>query len=199
MCFFHFAKSIYRWIINNGLRTEYVANGRFRNDIRLLVSIAFVPPSFIVSTFDELRPTLSENARLVADYVEATYIRGNTNGALVFHPQFWSVYRRTLESQSRTNNAVEGLNNRLRNLVGRYKPGFWILIEKLQEEDRTTTAKINKSYASNSTDTADADSSTQDSLKKIVERYDQMTTFEYLKHISNFVMTSNTFLPEDID
>jgi len=65
-----------------------VANGRFRNDIRLLVSIAFVPPSLIVSTFDELRPTLSENARLVADYVEATYIRGNTNGALVFHPQF---------------------------------------------------------------------------------------------------------------
>ena len=73
------------------------------------------------------------------------------------------------------------------------------MIEKLQEEDRTTTAKINKSYVSNSTDMADADSSTQDSLKKIVERYDQMTAFEYLKHISNFVMTSNTFLPEDIE
>ena len=122
------------------------------------------------------------------------------NGSLIFRPQFWSVYRRTLEGRSRTNNPSEGLNNRLRNLVGRHKLGFWPFVEKLQEEDRTTSARINKSFAS-STNTSAAECSNNE-LKTIVERYDEMTTFEYLKYISNYVMTSNTFLPiedEDID
>ena len=119
---------------------------------------------------------------------------GNMEGALVFRPHLWSVYKRTLEGRNRTNNPVEGLNNRLRNLIGRKKPGFWVLVEKLQEEDRASTAKITKSFGAHSGEVADDD---EDCLKAIVQKFDQMTTIEYLKSISNFVMTGETFLPDD--
>ena len=194
MCFFHWIKSIYRWILKNGFRVDYVSNGRFRSDIRMLASIAFIPPSFIEAAFDELCPLLCHNARLVANYIERTFIRGNMDGALVFRPHLWSVYKRTLEGRNRTNNPVEGLNNRLRNLIGRKKPGFWVLVEKLQEEDRASTAKITKSFGAHSGEVADDD---EDCLKAIVQKFDQMTTIEYLKSISNFVMTGETFLPDD--
>ena len=42
-CLFHFGQSIWRWIQNKGLVTEYKTNKNFKISIKLFLNLAFVP------------------------------------------------------------------------------------------------------------------------------------------------------------
>jgi len=52
----------------------------------------------------------------------------------MYPPAVWNVNESTLNDCKRTNNIVEGWNNRFSKLVGQKHPTIWKLIRKIKNE-----------------------------------------------------------------
>ena len=63
-------------------------------------------------------------------YFRDNYIDG------VFEPALWNVYTR--DSDTRTNNHVEGFHHKWNKAIGRNHPSVWLFIRKLKDEQRLT-------------------------------------------------------------
>ena len=55
-----------------------------------------------------------------------------------------NVHQATLNGEARTNNTMEGWNNRFVHIVGLKHSSLWILISELQKEDRVARGDIAK-------------------------------------------------------
>ena len=113
-CLFHFSQSIWRNVINQGLKQQYDENEHIRKDIRKLLALPFIPLHDLEETFDNLLDTIHDDVQDVATYMETTYIRDRPargrRRAIPprFVPQIWNMYDLILNGIQRTNRYVEG-------------------------------------------------------------------------------------------
>ena len=121
MSLFHFVQSATRWISGHGLKVQLSMDESFRAEVKLIVSLAFVPPELIEEAFSSLVDTLSENGRFVANYIDEVYIRGKRRNDAKYKKEHWSVFRRVWNEDPKTSNVAEGYHNRLSSLMGRKK------------------------------------------------------------------------------
>lgn len=78
-CHFHFGQNVWRKIQQLGLQTEYNEDEEFAFNLRLLISLAYVPLDNVMTAYEELIETeffTSGDARIEAllEYFQATYI-----------------------------------------------------------------------------------------------------------------------------
>ena len=61
-CYFHFGQSIWRKIQDTGLATRYGTDIEFAIRLRMLIGLAFLPPSEIPAAFAEVSRTIGDDA-----------------------------------------------------------------------------------------------------------------------------------------
>uniref|UniRef100_A0A914N721 Uncharacterized protein n=1 Tax=Meloidogyne incognita TaxID=6306 RepID=A0A914N721_MELIC len=64
-----------------------------------------------------------------------------------FPPEIWSVYYRTLDDDSRTNNFAESSHRRLQQAFSCTHPSIWKFIETLKREQKSRDADMAKCIA----------------------------------------------------
>lgn len=136
-CLFHLSQNVYKKIQQNGLVPIYKGNTTFRNHIKMISALAFVPTQDIISSFDELSLNCGVDETPILDYFETNYIgevrRGQRRNPLFAH-SFWSVYNRVNLQLPRTNNALEGWHNAFSCSLGQSHANIWTFIDALKKE-----------------------------------------------------------------
>lgn len=141
-CFFHFTQCVWRKIQTNGLQTKYAQDSNFALQVRLLCSLAFIPPNKVIEAFDELIETeyFIQNEELlepIISYFEDTWIgrlgRRGRRGAY-FNVDLWNCYQSVKDDQPRSNNAVEGWHHAFNGSLGAHHVSIWKFIKFLQLE-----------------------------------------------------------------
>ena len=96
-CLFHLTKNIYRKVQQSGLAQEYINNEQFRNNIRMIGALSFVPIADTVHAFTELSNHVGDQEQVILDYFE-TYYEGELDHGRRSNPRypnmFWNVNAR---------------------------------------------------------------------------------------------------------
>lgn len=109
-CFFHFTQSIWRHIQSIGLQVPYVADEDFAFEIRLLISLAFVPEANVIEAYEQLIVTsfysedsdseYKEQIQVLLTYFQSTYLfgidRAGKRKEPLYQIKLWNVYELTL-------------------------------------------------------------------------------------------------------
>ena len=119
----------------------------------MLDGLAFLPLNEVDNGMAHLRPLSPVGWEELTEYFDQTYVTGRANmqanGALhlappIFSPALWNVHQATLDGGARTNNVMEGWNNRFHNLVGFYHPPVGRLCTWLQKENAAVEAIVHQ-------------------------------------------------------
>ena len=113
-CFFHFCKAIFRNVQPKGLAVAYRDEDDFRQIIRMLMGLAFIPLAFVRNQYNIIRhdpatiQMIAVHPRLLEllTYFQRQWL--NPNGS--FPPVIWNFYTRPMAI--RTNNKVESYYKR---------------------------------------------------------------------------------------
>lgn len=151
-CLFHFGKIIWRRVQTEGLSRKYGNDEDFSMQIRMLKSLAFVPPEEISNYFKELQKVFDKDAKTVGKWFQKNYITGNkkgrSSGSPQYSPEFWSIFSSSQEANSpRTQNSVEAWHRRLKVVVGKPHIGVYQLISELSKELIVAKSQIVKMRA----------------------------------------------------
>ena len=151
-CYFHLSQSVWRHIQTTGNTNNYRLDLEFREHVRMLLSIAFVPVSDVSTAFETLQKTCPETAHPIFNYFEDNYVgrlsaANGTRQKPRFDVDSWSCHQRVITARPRTNNAVEGWNSNFVKLVNGKHPSFPKLIEKFQDEQKNAEIFIEKMCA----------------------------------------------------
>lgn len=210
-CFYHLCQSTFRKVQELGLATMYKRDEEFRKHCGMVDALAFLPLHLVEEGMTYLKDNLPENLTDLLDYFDAYYVNGkyrrigsDENNIRfrklppMYPPAVWNVNESTLNNCNRTNNIVEGWNNRFSKLVGQKHPTIWKLIRKIKNEINADRAKL----------AIDAlgepkESSTKRGhyktinirLKELVKRQNEgnITIGEFLTAVSNNIRKRSTF------
>jgi hypothetical protein len=151
-CFFHLGQSVYRAVVRLGLKIEYSNDQEFAQYIRAIPALAFLKVEDVIDTFEKLEEQFPDKGKSVLLYFEATYIGEKKRGSQsrkkpLFEVKCWNVHERTMNGHHRTNNIVEGWNNRFSSLVDGVHPNMWKFLESLQKEQSYVDAQLYQAEA----------------------------------------------------
>ncbi|CAF0793420.1 unnamed protein product [Rotaria sordida] len=146
-CFFHLCQNIYRSATRFGLKTLYGENESFAQQIRCLPALAFLSITNVIPTFDEIKAQFPVEGEPILTYFEENYIGVKSRLSRPrkipkFDIPLWNVNTNTLQGQHRTNNVVEGWNNRFSSLMNCSHPKFWKFLKGLKKEQSFVDAQI---------------------------------------------------------
>lgn len=109
-CFFHFTQSFWRHVQTCGLQSIYAKDEDFAFNIRMVLSLAFVPLEHVVPAYEELMKTpffaedkdgeFTDQIQTLMTYFQSTYMygfdRSGNKKASLYPPEIWNVYETTL-------------------------------------------------------------------------------------------------------
>ena len=125
-CYFHWSQCIWRKMQEVGLQAPYLSDNDLARFVRRIFVLPFLPATCIPGAFRRLRRRAnSPKVRELMRYQRDTWMRHR-----LWSPSNWSVFRRDV----RTNNAVEGWHNRLKEVCGHGKVSLYKFIHILQLE-----------------------------------------------------------------
>ena len=135
-CFFHFSQAGWRKVQNGGMVVSYMNEKQFRDFIRSVIALAFLPMNQIEAAVDDLRAVefdkeITDYDKISAfkdqylDYIETTWLYGN------FPPKLWNQWKKT---RNLTNNQNEGYNSRINKILAAFHPNPWVLVCMLVKE-----------------------------------------------------------------
>ena len=108
----------------------------------MLTSISYtIPPSMLIASHIELKPTIPFNMDDFARYFEYTWI-GTTGQWALFPPSAWNHHDASLALLPRSSNMAEGWHNGFRSLVRCSNPTIWSFLDALKLEQGLTDQKI---------------------------------------------------------
>lgn len=131
-CLFHFSQAVWRHIQHLGLTQRYKADGEFKSVCRQLMALPFLPEGDVEQAYAFIEQTAIDNDIDDIDDLFAYYQEQWMTGTISIAT--WNCHGRDI----RTNNAVEGFHHRFNRVIGRNHPNTWILIERLQQEEKRT-------------------------------------------------------------
>ena len=138
-CFFHLCQAVYRAVVRFGLKTEYADDQSLAQQIRALPALAFLHVDHVIETFEALKDQFPTQGQRVLSYFEDTYIGEKCRGTrsrkkALFNVKIWNVHERTIQGHHRTNNVLEGWNNRFSTMVNCDHPNIWKFLGLLKKE-----------------------------------------------------------------
>lgn len=156
-CFFHFGQNIYRKLTSENLKKNYDNDPEFSYKVKMIMSLAFVPPQYVTATFEEITAEpefMNENKlNVLIDYIEDNYIgrydvRLKGRRIPLFPIETWNQYISTINDCPRTNNSLEGWHRGFSTLVGTH-PSIWSFLKNLkleQSNNEIVVEQINSGY-----------------------------------------------------
>ena len=126
-CFFHFGQSLFRKVVEIGLKVQYQEDENLKKYVKKIISLALVPRDKVQDIFVELceieKPEFDSIDKFL-DYVTETYV--DPDQAL-FPIELWNQYDDN--DNKRSNNDIEGYNLWLSLLLHQH-PNIWKFIKK---------------------------------------------------------------------
>ncbi|CAF1166798.1 unnamed protein product [Adineta ricciae] len=123
-CYFHYTNAIHRRIQTLGLSTVYKTEHDARSSARKLMALALLPLNQVKLAFDDIVEGAPDSIDDLIDYFRDYWMK-NMNLSL------WNV----ADLDVRTNNHVEGWNNRFNKRMNKTHPNMWAFIACLQAEE----------------------------------------------------------------
>lgn len=142
-CYFHFTQIIWRWIQQLGLVIEYKNFVIFKEFIRKLISLCFLPSDYIIPAFiliKERYSTTSSSYYKIIDKFERNYIY--SDNTLTGTHTFWNCYERIKNNMPLTTNALEGYHRFINNSFKTAHPNLAIFLDFLIKEELRISIKI---------------------------------------------------------
>ncbi|XP_018493708.1 uncharacterized protein LOC100897964 [Galendromus occidentalis] len=189
-CLFHLVKNMKSKLCDLGLWTRYKNETEFPVQARMIPALAFVPPDEIDVALMELAPYLAEELMPVLNYFEDNYIgrlRYAPGGEIARSPsrfpiEMWTVFQRTLDGESRTNNFAEAAHRRLQGEFGVDHPSLWRFIDGIRKVQHSRDVAYERSVAGHEPEKEKSEYIEADKkILKIVREYGSRTMFEYLR------------------
>lgn len=117
------------------LFSYYKTNFNFNKFTKALTALAFVDHEKIKDTFNDLinLNDFPQVIRPLYNYFFQTYI--GTNDNVRFPIKIWNHYRYLSDNVPKTNNAIEGFHNVFNSTFGTSNYNFYLLIQKIKEEE----------------------------------------------------------------
>lgn len=144
-CLFHFNQSLWRHVVNSGLRVPYINAENephtVRRDVQRLMALPFVPLPDLENTFDAVVDDMDDRVLAVATTLDNTYIRGHRQlrrrRAVPprFPPALWNVFDQAVEDSARTNNVVEGWHSKFQKLLVVHHANVWKFLDEIRSEE----------------------------------------------------------------
>uniref|UniRef100_A0A915HSP2 MULE domain-containing protein n=1 Tax=Romanomermis culicivorax TaxID=13658 RepID=A0A915HSP2_ROMCU len=122
--------------------------------VRAIPSLAFVPQHEVEAAFDQLieQENFRPESLPIANYFEDIYIgRGLRRGRQIpsFRIELWNLHQRSLNSQSRTNNNVEGWHRGFLATCESFFPNIYKFVDCLKKQLHLHAYKIAQLTAGN--------------------------------------------------
>lgn len=191
-CLFHFSQSLYRKVVELGLRTRYHNDREFNLKIRCFNALAFLPPTDVIGGFEDLSEDEDVPEEFIT-YFEYTYIgifrgRGATRKrtAPPYPISMWNVNARVQSPDilPRSNNSHEAFNKAMTNTLPRIHPSIWQLIATLKKEEAIAQTKRTHFERGDSKKTTKKYTTINDKITSVLNRYNSDDKVEFLKSIA---------------
>ena len=188
-CFFHLSQTVLRKIKDLGLTNLYCSSEEIRKYTKMLVALAFVPPTDITNVFESLHDVIPDELDDLVLYFEDTWIgrpcrRGRGRDAM-FPPSVWSVYERAVSEHPRTNNLLEGWHRAMQMSIGHMHPTIYKFIDILRLEQNHTSNKVIRLDCEQHEDVKYSKYvRVNKAIPKIISKYSSRDPLEYLHSIS---------------
>ncbi|KAK3931052.1 Thyrotropin receptor [Frankliniella fusca] len=138
-CLFHFNQSLWRQVVNDGLRVFYVNAEHepqtVRRDVQRLMALPFVPLADLEDTFDTIVEQCDDRVLSVTNSLEATYICATVTCDVDFPPELWNVYEQATENVARTTNVVEWWHSKFQKMLVVHHANIWKFLEEVRDEE----------------------------------------------------------------
>ncbi|XP_003747407.1 uncharacterized protein LOC100904485 [Galendromus occidentalis] len=200
-CFFHLVQNLKKMLGGMHLMGRYRNDADFNLAARMITGLAFVPPECLDNVIEDLAVHLPQELMPVLKYFEDAYV-----GSLLhilpdgrevrrepsFAVEMWSVYQRTLNDDSRTNNYAEAAHKRLQTEFGVDHPTLWKLIDGLRRVQHHRDLRYARLVGGHSPEPERRKYVEADiSLRRVVDSFHSRTSVEFLQGVSkNYEMNA---------
>lgn len=156
-CFFHLVQNVKKHVASKGLSGNYRRDADFALKARMISALAFIPPERLEDALRELKEELPAELQTTLDYFEDNYmgrLRVQSDGSCsrreaLFPVTMWSVYRRTLEGDSRTNNFAEAFHRSLQRQFQVQHPELLKFVDGIRTVQKVKDADLERYIAGN--------------------------------------------------
>jgi len=171
-----------------------VSDASFSLHLKTLVALAFVPPSQVVSCFEEIdRSQFFRDNKLILDqymdYFLDTWIggfdRSGDRKAPLYPITLWNCRSSVLEGLPKTNNFCEGFHNGFSSMLTAHHPTLNKFVGGLLKQQTLTTFRLQQFQTSQVAPTKAAVVKQTARLKAAVERYGSVPTLDYLRGVAH--------------
>lgn len=144
-CLFHLNQCLFRHLASLGLSTLYNTNESFLIHMRMINSLQLLPLSMIDDAFNEVSTILRskfqdlpeiEKINQILSYYHNTWLREGCT----FPKELWNKFR----VYKRTNNDLEGINNKFNSCISQNSPNIFIVIQCIQDIQNDYQMKIDE-------------------------------------------------------
>lgn len=133
-----------------GLQGMYNVNDEFTLHLRMLCTLAVLPPNDLANGFDkvcdEIRNDFGHEADDLLDYFEDTYVGWFRHNAPRRNPRFpialWNMFHRADQELPRTNSSIEGWHRSFQGHLLPCHQSFWKFLGILKKEKVYVRASI---------------------------------------------------------
>lgn len=197
-CFFHLSKNLWRKIQKNSvLINKYRDDINFAMNVKMIISLAFIPPADVEFGFCLLSSSqyFVENVQFVSglvDYFSKNYIGSLSREGMRVQPTYpielWNVYYATVNDQARTNNKVEGWHNSFSKIVNCSHPGLWKFLDYIKIDEGHKNAVIQQALSGQTLFSQRIIyKNKNERLKRILRGYDATNIIEMLRRIAKIL------------
>ena len=175
----------------------------------MICALAFVPSEDVISAYEALVPTLPQDILPVAEHLDYNYIRGkplrtgNRQGQIrrarpLFDIEDWNHFHAISTGSPKTNNILEGWNNRLSNVVGNAYPSFARFMRCLKLEQKHSEVVIAQALSGQKKpNVTKKTESRQKALKTLALDYENREILDYLRGTAYNVEVADIAYPEE--
>ncbi|KAG0429811.1 hypothetical protein DMUE_5716 [Dictyocoela muelleri] len=195
-CFFHLTQLIIRRIQKNQLFLFYKQNFSFRFLIKIIFCLAFIPIDDLEKTADDLDIFFKENiycseVELIWSWFKQQYIKNYQNNkddnVTIFNPVFWSIYKRTLEMEPLTTNALESWHRSLNQYIRVPHPSLKEIGLELLKEQQKIELNLTKSFYDPVLNQDLGENNKNKMIRDIVKKYGEFDNIHYLNLLARLI------------
>lgn len=173
------------------LAQKYGTSVEFALQVRMIKSLAFVPPSEIPNYFQTLLNNCDdESVKNLLVWFDKNYIDINNNNSK-YSPEFWSVHDHNAsqtETFPRTQNNIEAWHRRLKVIVGRRNSQFYHLVLSLQKELILAKTQISRKENGERVRKKRKIIKKNNQLRRIIKKRNELSHTTYLKRIAKNII-----------
>ncbi|XP_078504918.1 uncharacterized protein LOC144763312 isoform X2 [Lissotriton helveticus] len=192
-CYYHFMQAIWRSIQRHDLQLKYSTDSLLAHNLKLLCSLAFVPPQDVISTYEELQTThfYCENQEILAqmlNYFEDNWVgRFSRTGRRTpeFAIELWNCMQSVQEDTPQMNSKIEEWHNAFSQTISIKHCSLWKCLSTIQKEQSFQESKIAQCLSGEMQATScKRIKDLRSRLKQAVADYGKLSQIEYLHNIA---------------